>query len=143
MGLAIVGKLAAAIFDYRWLASILLLAAIDLATLLAFAPAAGPQVFDQQDKVLHAAGFCGLYVMGHLSLQFDWFPRVRPPAYGLHLLNALFWLGYGFFIEAVQQFLPSRSASLHDVLADVAGILCGALCVHLFWLYPRPRSERS
>ena len=141
MGLAKLGSLATNIFSFRWLASILLLLVFDLATWLAFKPGGGPQVIDQQDKVLHAIGFCGLYILGYISLHFDWFPRVKPPAYGLHCFNAVIWVTYGLFIEAVQRFLPYRNASLEDLLANALGIGAGFCCIFLLRLYPPVKSE--
>lgn len=64
------------------------------------------------DKFAHLAGFFMLAWLADFS-----FPRA---GYGLNKILPL--LGYGLLIEIIQFFLPYRSFSLLDVLADAAGI---------------------
>ena len=128
-------------FRIRWTASILAIILLDISTWLAFTEPKNPVVFDNQDKVLHAIGFFGLSIIGHISLRFDFFPKAQGHAWLLTLGNVLAWTAYGLFIELVQQNLSYRSASASDLAADVAGILLGTLFVHVFHLYPRGKKQ--
>jgi len=75
------------------------------------------------DKIYHCAAF---------GLLMWWFavalPRTRWP------LTALGVIGLGIFIEFAQAFVPFRSPSFADVVADALGALVGAV---LAWLTPR------
>jgi VanZ family protein len=51
----------------------------------------------------------------------------------------LWGLGYGLLIEFVQHFLPYRSASLGDLLADAAGMAIGSALVCLAVIAARRR----
>jgi len=87
----------------------------------AFAPATGGGSIQHLDKVQHVAAFAALAGVAALA----WGP-------GSHIdrrvAGAL--LGYGVFIELVQTQLPTRTASLGDVLADGIGIGLGLLLVN-------------
>lgn len=85
-----------------------------LVTYLALAPAP-PQAADfGWDKLNHAAAFG---VMGFAASL----------GFGRSALAALALLLYGALIEAVQGFIPTRSAEWADLLADGAGIALGVL----------------
>lgn len=137
-----IGTTISTIFQNRWLASIMAILLLDISTWLAFSEPATPMVFNNQDKLLHAAGFLGLSISGHLSLRFDFFPKIKGRAWLLTLGNGLLWTAYGLFIEMVQHNLSYRSASLGDLLADVTGILLGTLFVHSFHIYPMNRKKK-
>jgi VanZ family protein len=71
-----------------------------------------PVVRAISDKINHIAAFCALAFL----LDFS-FPQSE-----LGVAKILLLLGYGLLIEIVQSFLPHRTASLFDLLADAAGI---------------------
>ena len=131
------------IFSLRWLASILLLVTLDVATWLAFKDSGGPPAFMHQDKVMHILGFFGLSVLGYLCMNFDFFPRQHSCSIKLHVINWFLWIGYGVFIEMVQSLLSHRSASLADLMADLAGIAIGTITICLLRLYPEPGAPRE
>lgn len=70
-----------------------------------------------------------LYHLGAFGLLMWWFavalPRARWP------FTALGVLGLGVFIEFAQGFVPFRSPSLADVVADALGVLAGAVLARL------------
>lgn len=80
-----------------------------------------PEVFDNQDKLHHWAGFACLTVSAFLA-----FPRTR-------LIWLVVWaLAVSMLIELEQSLMPLRTASLGDMLANALGILCG-LVMMLIW----------
>jgi VanZ family protein len=81
---------------------------------IAFDPAPRPVGVTHGDKLQHLVAFAALGLVARLALQ-------RAPVAGLAML------GFGIFIEAVQHFIPTRSASLGDVVADAAGVVLGLL----------------
>lgn len=85
---------------------------------------------------MHGLGFCAITILGHVSLHFDFFPRMRLRIAPM-LFNALIWLGYGLFIELGQRMLSYRSFSLADLAADGLGILLGCAFCKFINLYPR------
>lgn len=93
-------------------------------------------LFPHMDKVLHAVGFFGLFVLGHVALNFDFLPRAHHRRKLLVLLNWIPWTAYGVFIEIVQGLLAYRSASLGDLAADGLGMLLGTVFVLAGKLYP-------
>jgi len=64
------------------------------------------------DKLLHFLAFAALAVLVDFA-----FPKSR-----FGLLKIIPLILYGLAIEYVQSFLPYRSASLADLLVDIAGI---------------------
>ncbi|MCX4025807.1 VanZ family protein [Endozoicomonas sp. SM1973] len=93
---------------------------------LAFTPKTDLVLPSIGDKFKHFAAF------GYLAYLLDSsFPSVR---FGLAKILAL--LGYGVFIELVQSFLPNRSASGLDVLADMGGIIGYWLFIPLWQRLP-------
>ncbi len=80
-----------------------------------------PQVFENQDKLHHWAGFACLTVSAYLA-----FPGTR-------LIWLLFWPLVGsMVIELEQSLMPLRTASLGDMLANATGVMCGMLVI-LAW----------
>jgi VanZ family protein len=78
------------------------------------------------DKANHFTAFFVLYILlsfGYKSLRV-W-----------HKVVVL--VGYGVFIEILQSFLPPRSASLFDILADCIGIGIGVVVVYMILFYKR------
>lgn len=80
-----------------------------------------PQVYENQDKLHHWAGFFCLTVSAYLA-----FPGTR-----LIWLLLLPLMG-SMLIELEQSLMPLRTASLGDMLANALGVLCG-LVVVLTW----------
>lgn len=70
-----------------------------------------PEVFSLSDKLNHTAAFFVLAGLAYAA-RFDHAYRYQ----------IVFLIGYAFFIEVVQYFLPTRFFSLSDVVADAAGI---------------------
>ena len=89
-----------------------LLAALAVVTLLATTQMNYPVVENMNDKANHILAF---YVLGFLA-DFS-FPRKN---FGFTKVLPL--LGFGLLIEVIQYFLPYRSFSLYDLVADTAGL---------------------
>jgi VanZ family protein len=82
-------------------------------------------VFRLSDVILHAAAFSYLtfaLVLMHQGVQLN---------RALAIKATLLMLGYGIFLEAVQWFVPERSAELKDLGVDLLGILVGLLLAGL------------
>jgi len=79
---------------------------------LAFTPQQYPVLKDISDKANHIFAF---YVLA-LLVDFS-FPKDN-----LGFTKVFALLGYGVLIEGIQNFLPHRTTSLLDLLADGAGI---------------------
>lgn len=73
-----------------------------------------PQLFNQQDKLHHLLGFAALTFSMRLAF-----------ARGRFLWLALASLAAALLIELGQGFLPQRSASLGDMLANTLGVMLG------------------
>ncbi|CAM2009180.1 VanZ family protein [Acanthopleuribacter pedis] len=131
------------VFPYRWMASIVLLLLLDFISYQAFTRSAVGLPFAHQDKVLHFGAFFVLFLLGHLSLNYDFFPRVTRFSFKIHALNWLIWLCYGLLIEGVQSFLNYRGASAADFIADLCGITCASLTVVSLKLYPKPTAAET
>jgi VanZ family protein len=81
----------------------------------AFAPGGLPLPFHVSDVVLHAFAFTYLTAalwVAHYYGKPGW-------------KSAIWMVGYGLLIEAVQSFETSRSAELEDFCVDLVGILLG------------------
>ena len=74
-------------------------------------PAPGAEQMFGFDKLLHAFVYAGLM-----------FCYSKAYARWLWLVSALALVGYGGFVELLQQFTPDRSASLLDAIANLLGI---------------------
>lgn len=91
-----------------------------------------PQVFENQDKLHHWAGFACLTVSAYLA-----FPGTR-------LIWLLIWpLLASMLIELEQSFMPLRSASWGDMVANATGVLCGMVAILLWRRYQRNRLNKT
>jgi VanZ family protein len=88
------------------------IAVLGLITYLAFTRHEYPIVKDVSDKTNHIAAF---YV---LALLIDFSFPDEPLGSKISVL-----LGYGVLIEIVQSFLPNRTPSLLDLVADGVGVV--------------------
>ena len=91
-------------------------------SILAFLPdySALPPIVSLSDLINHTAAFAVLSLLYALS-------------YSHSLKRILFTLiVYGIFIETVQAFLPTRFASIEDVVADSVGLIVGMVFVKVF-----------
>ena len=97
---------------------LLFFSALTAVTILAFIPtyAPLPEVVSFSDILNHFTAFTVLFFL-HLRA----YPAV-PTRRRIFLLIA-----YGIFIEAVQYFLPARSASTGDIAVDTAAVFFAAL----------------
>ncbi|QCY11371.1 VanZ family protein [Pseudomonas sp. MPC6] len=91
-----------------------------------------PQMFENQDKLHHWAGFFCLTVSTFLA-----FPRTR-----------LIWLlllplAGSMLIELEQSLLPLRTASLGDMVANALGVLCGLVIVLVWRGYQDRKLKKS
>lgn len=91
-----------------------------------------PQVFENQDKLHHWAGFFCLTVSAFLA-----FPRTR-----LIWLLVLPLLG-SMLIELEQSLMPLRTASLGDMMANALGVLCGIVVVLVVRGYQITRRKKD
>ncbi len=97
--------------------SAIFFASLAIITWLALTPDS-PRIpgVEVNDKLQHVAAFIWLTLLAHCSFPVS---RLR--------YKAALLLGYGVLIEAAQYFIPMRSASLSDIVADLAGIGIGAM----------------
>ncbi len=93
---------------------------------LAFTPLGHPVVTSINDKLNHLAAFWTLGLLIDYS-----FPR---SSYSLQKILIL--LSYGIGIELIQAYLPHRSFSLLDIIADLAGILIFGACIPIIKKIP-------
>jgi VanZ family protein len=98
------------------------------ATYMAFTPISLAITPSMSDKKLHMMAFT------YLSAALWW----AYPRWGASYFAAATLVAYGIFIEVVQAFIPNRTASLADLLADGIGIGIGLGGVHLVrWIQTR------
>ena len=97
--------------DVRWWRAALAVAVVLITTLM-WLPTSSLPAVNMWDKLQHALVFAALAV---LALQ------AFPQALLRNILLAL--LMYGFITELGQAFIPSRSFSFGDLLADALGAL--------------------
>lgn len=97
--------------------------ALSAISILAFLPdySALPSIVSVSDLINHAVAFTVLFLLYALSY----------PHYSLKQI-LLTLIGYGIFIEIVQTFLPTRCASIEDVLADSVGLIAGLILLKIF-----------
>jgi len=91
-----------------------------------------PQMFEQQDKLHHLLGFAALAFslrLGFGRTHFGWLLAAS-------LLAAL-------LIELGQIFLPHRTASMGDMLANILGVLLGAGCWLALEAWLRARQKKA
>jgi VanZ family protein len=97
---------------------------------LSLTPAPPQALLTFSDKLLHSAGYLALY----LSCSFA-YPQ---PATVNRKLFFLFF--YSILIELIQHFIPQRSFSFLDILANGFGLLSG---VALFTIFQFIQSKRK
>lgn len=91
-----------------------------------------PQVFENQDKLHHLAGFACLTVSAYLA-----FPGTR-------IIWLMFWTLLGsMLIELEQSFMPLRTASLGDMVANATGVLCGMVAIFVWRGYQNSRLKKA
>lgn len=99
------------IFSFFWHNKVLFYLALIAGCIIAFSPAEAGLQPQLNDKFLHVVGFSIMALFCHLA-----HPNT---AYWLQILGlALFGAG----IELVQAYLPYRSFSIWDWLADIVGL---------------------
>ncbi|MDD5051248.1 MAG: VanZ family protein [Sulfuricurvum sp.] len=76
-----------------------------------------PPIVSISDKINHATAFLVLFILYRNAFKHT-FKRI---VFSL--------IAYAVFIEAVQFFLPTRSASVEDIFADSIGLLIGMFLV--------------
>jgi VanZ family protein len=98
----------------RWMRAFLVLTPIVLA--LALWPKEAPATLSGWDKADHAAAFATLAMCGYFA---------RRTVQGVVWKLALALMALGAAIEVAQLWVPGRSASVRDLLADAAGVALG------------------
>ncbi len=94
---------------------------------------APPQIMQVlSDKLLHAAGYLTLYI----SCSLAYFV----PAHSIR--NLLLLLVFSSLIEIAQQYIPNRSFSYFDILANAVGLLLGLFLVRLFQAFLQPKTQK-
>lgn len=89
-------------------------------TILGLSSNPGGMVPVFNDLLMHLSG----YIVAGISISF-----ARPSA--SYWQRALFLLAYSIAIEICQHFMPPRTFSLLDILANFSGIIIGLLCFAL------------
>ena len=124
---------------HRWLICWIYAAGMLVLSIMPASALAGtPELFPQQDKVLHALMYGGWAVLLGWALQRQM--RNRPAAWMIGIV--LMATAYGVLMEVLQGILIciQRTCSWGDMLANLAGAVLG---VGLFALCTRPRSSKS
>ncbi len=114
------------IFLFYWLPIIIYCLAIFIQSSLP-APESLP-AFPQSDKLLHAGAYA---LLGFLFWRAFKITQVPKTAMLLILLSALSSTAYGISDEVHQYFVPSRTFSLGDMLANTVGSFIGAAAAHI------------
>ena len=86
---------------------------------LAFTPKSPTIIENSWDKANHFLACCVLYILLYLGYEFKIFK------------NLALLLAFGVQIEFVQAFLPNRSFSLLDIVADMIGTAFGVIVVEI------------
>jgi len=107
-----------------WLNKVIFYCAVLVGCVIAFSPPEAGLQPQLNDKLLHTVGFFSIAVLCHLA-----HPKAR--AYLLVLGLALL----GLAIEFVQAYLPYRTFSLWDWVADLSGILLYFLFIARIVIY--------
>lgn len=92
-----------------------------------------PESLQLNDKFIHAVVFFGFAFIIDVVTS-------REPFW---LWKGLPLVVYGFGVEVLQYFSPSRSFSLFDGLADVAGVLFYWLAKQLLYMYEQRRLAQT
>ena len=99
-------------------------ALLAIGLVLAVVPGPKTPAPEYSDKIAHALLFLQLALLYCLGFA----ARTVPPS----IFAAL--TAYGLLIEVIQYFIPWRTFSLADLLADVTGVLLYMLIAKLWWL---------
>lgn len=102
-----------------WLPFVVGCAAIWMVSGMGDPPVPDALSFELSDKLLHAAAYAGLAVLATIGARTPVPGRMWALAAGLATL-------YGVVDELHQSFVPGRSPSLGDVIADGVGAMAGA-----------------
>ena len=86
---------------------------------LAFTPKSPTIIENSWDKANHFLAFFILYTLLYLGYHFK------------ILKNLALLLAFGVQIELVQAFLPNRSFSLLDIVADMIGVAFGVMIIEI------------
>lgn len=113
--------------NYRNAFKLALLLAVVVISYLVFSKPNYPQTFAHMDKVGHLGSFFALSFLAHYAFKPKWYYLVAVLA------------GYAALIELIQSRLPYRSASVADMLADLAGIALFYLVNFSFLQYQKMR----
>lgn len=92
----------------------------------------GPMWFDNQDKLYHTGAYCILGALIWQSIK-QW---LDPSVATLALLSILLGSLYGATDEWHQSFVPGRSPSVADWLADTIGVSLAVFCLHKLRKHP-------
>ncbi len=84
------------------------------------------------DYIMHFIEYTGL---GFLLFRSFLDSNIIKSMQGNIMLTVAAGMIYGFYDELHQYFVPGRSASIHDIAADTAGSLAGALSGLLFFTF--------
>ena len=90
-----------------------------------------PQLFALADKVLHAAAFAALALVGLWA-----YPRYP-------LIVCVLLIALGGLIEVFQGYTSSRSQEWADFYADIVGVILGFLAYQLIVAVKRQYAERK
>jgi len=107
-----------------WINKLIFYFAVLAGCVLAFSPAEMGLQPQLNDKLLHTVGFFIMAVLCHLAHPFN-----------KHLILAIGLALLGLGIEIIQAYLPYRSFSLWDWVADISGVLFYFLIIARFLKY--------
>ena len=91
------------------------------------------------DKVLHGIAFGVGCLLWAKALQAN--PRL--PRMTTAIIGAVIALAVGFSVEALQEYVPSRTADMKDMVADVLGVLPALAYLTLTDLLRRNKRQSS
>ncbi|MCA9773252.1 MAG: VanZ family protein [Myxococcales bacterium] len=96
--------------------------------------------FTYSDKILHTSAYAVLGALVARALIWSKWLKAWVSATGDGLWRASGWMGgfYGLTDEIHQSFVPGRTSSLYDAIADTLGAFAGA---YLVWLVSRRLGE--
>lgn len=110
------------VISRQYIFKLALAAALIVISYLVFSQPSYPQTIPNMDKVGHLLSFFCLSYLTHLAFKPRWY------------FLAMTLACYAIFIELVQSYLPYRSASIADLIADMIGVLFFYFC---HWCYQR------
>jgi len=113
-------------YAYLILCRVLLIAALLVSAYLALTPSVSPAIASWNDKVIHASGFLVLALLADFS-----FPHI-----GYRAAKFVPLFGYGVTLEILQHFMPPRTFSVADMVADAAGLAAYGLVLPLLSYLP-------